>query len=100
MHWTYRVNDIIASIVGVVVPLESNLVTTVNADRLRSLDTSNVALHVFGSDIRDGVVVWWGVNVSTLLVSYTLVLSVDKDVPDGGVGSSKLSAASKSKSED
>jgi hypothetical protein len=78
---TYRSNDIIASTVGVVVPLECNLITTVDADGLGGLDTSGVALDVLGSDVQNGVVVRRRVDVSTRLVSYTLILSVDENVP-------------------
>jgi hypothetical protein len=64
-----------------VVPLESDLVTSVDGDGLGGLDTASVALNVLGGNVQDRVVVGRRVDVSTLLVAYTLVLSVDENVP-------------------
>jgi hypothetical protein len=86
-----RSNDIIAGTVGVVVPLESKLIAGVGADGLGGLGAGNVALDVLGGDVEDGVVVGGRVDVTTGLVANTLVLAVDEDVPDGGVGGSSAS---------
>lgn len=96
---TYRSNDIIARLVVVVVPLKSDLITAIDSDRFRSLDAGDVALHSLGSNIGHWIVVWGRVDVSTLGVADTLILSIDENIPDGGMGSGKLSAASKSKSD-
>lgn len=54
---THRGDNIITSAVGVVVPLEGDLIASGNVDRLGGLDTSSIALDVFRCDIKDGVVV-------------------------------------------
>jgi hypothetical protein len=77
----------------------SDLITTGHSYRLGSLDVGNVALDSLAGDILDGVVVRGRVNVTTLNVSKALVLSVDSDAVNGGVGSGELST-SNSKSED
>jgi hypothetical protein len=64
-----------------VVPLESDLVTSVDGDGLGGLDAGGVALNVLGGDVQDRVVVRRRVDVAALLVAYTLVLSVDENVP-------------------
>lgn len=84
-------NDIIARTVAVVVPLESQIVAWVGADRGRSLGTGNVALDVLGGDVEDGVVVGGRVDVAAGFVADALVFAVDEDVPDGGVGGSSAS---------
>lgn len=75
-------NDIITGTVGVVVPLESNLVSGIGTDGLGGLDVGDVALHVLRGDVCDGAVVGGRVDVSASLVADTLVDAVDKDVPD------------------
>jgi hypothetical protein len=84
-------DNVIASTVGVVVPLESELIAGVGADGLGGLGASDVALNVLGGDIEDGVVVGRRIDVSSGLVADTLVLAVDEDVPNGGVGRSSAS---------
>lgn len=93
---TYPCDNVIACAVGVVVPLEGEFVTAHDADRLGCLRTSNVTGHSRRGNIGDGVVVWRAVDVSALLVSHTLVLSVHEDVPHRGVC---RSGAGKGKSE-
>jgi hypothetical protein len=79
---TYRSNDVVTSIVGVVVPLKGDLVTTSDVDGLGGLDACDVALNGLGGHVQNGVVVGRRVDVSTGLVSNALILSVDKNVPD------------------
>jgi hypothetical protein len=64
-----------------VIPLESDLVTTVDRDGLGGLDAGGVALNVFGGDVQDRVVVGRRVDVTARLVAHALVLSVDENVP-------------------
>jgi hypothetical protein len=73
-----------------VVPLESDLVTSVDGDGLGGLDAGGVALNVLGGDVQDRVVVGRRVDVATLLVAYTLVLSVDENVPVRGVSACRF----------
>jgi hypothetical protein len=76
---TYISNDIIAGAVGIVVPLEGDLVSAVGADGLGGLDVGDVALNVLGGN---GAVVGGRVDVSAGLVTDTLVLSVHENIPD------------------
>jgi len=91
------VDDVVASVSVVVVPFNSNLITTVDGNGLGSLDAGYIALHRLGGDINDGVVVGRRVNVSTSNISETLGLSVDRNAVNSGVGAS---STSKSESED
>ena len=86
-------DDVVRGLVVVVVPLESDLVTTLDGDGLGSLDTSDVAGHGGGSDVGDGVVVRGRVDVTTLGVANTGILAVDEDVPDGGVSRGELASS-------
>ena len=88
-----RGDDVVRGRVAVVVPLESDLVTALDSDGLGSLDTGDVAAHGGRGDVGDGVVVGRRVDVSTLLVTDTSILSVDEDVPDGGVGRGELTGS-------
>lgn len=90
------VDDVVGGIVGVVVPLESDLVTALNGDGLGSLDASDVALHIAGGDVEDGAVAWGRVDVTALDVTETGILSVDSDAEDGGVGRGELTGSRKS----
>lgn len=74
------------------VPLHGDLVTTVDRDFTGSLDVRNIAGHVLRLNVGNRAVVGRRVDVSTLLVANALVLAVNEDVPDGGVGSGELSA--------
>jgi hypothetical protein len=97
------VDDLVTGSRAVVVPLDlgmsadlhsenagrntySDLITTVDGNRLGGLDVGYVALHCLGSDIGNGRVVGRRVDVATLGVAVSLVLAVDGNTPDGGVG--------------
>jgi hypothetical protein len=83
-----------------VVPLESQLVTTSNIDSLSSsLRAANIASHVLGGDILDGVVVRWATNVTTGLVTAALVDVVDRNAPNGAVCCDHLEGAGSCHSE-
>ena len=82
------------------VPFESQLVTASNIDSASSsLRAADVAGHVFGGDILDGVVVWWAPNVATSLVAAALVDIVDPHVPNGAVCCDHLDSAGSGQSE-
>ena len=92
-----RRNDVVARTVGVVVPLERQLIAGVGGDGLGCLAACNVALDVFGGDVEHWVVVGGRVDVAAGFVADALVFAVNEDVPDGGVG---RSCAGKGEGED
>jgi hypothetical protein len=83
-----RRNDVVARTVGVVVPLEGQLIAGVGADGLGSFGARDIALDVLGGHVEHGVVVGGRVDVAAGFVADALVFAVDEDVPDGGVGGS------------
>lgn len=96
-----EIDDVVGGRVVVVVPLEGDLVSSLDVDGLSSrLGAADVAGHVLGGDIDDGAVVGRGADVATGRVTKTLVDIVDQDVVDGGVGRDHLESAGGSEGEE
>jgi hypothetical protein len=90
-------DDVVRGRTGVVVPLEGDLVTSLDGqglgDRVLAVD---VAGQVGGGDIGDRAVVGGSANVSASGVSRALVHVVDPDGVDGGVGVDEFSCCCQS----
>lgn len=110
-------DDVVAGGVGVVVPFElrestvssqtsleqgityGNGIATSSTDGRTSFDVRNIARHAAGRDIGDGIVVRRRVNVSTLLVAYSLSFAIDRDLPDSSMSSSESDTTGKCEGE-
>ncbi len=88
-----QIDDVVAGVAAVVVPLEGELVATSGLDVLGGgLVTVDVAGHVGGGHVGDGGVAGGSANVAVLAVAQALVFVVDPGGHDGGVGGDEFSA--------
>lgn len=88
-----EVDDVVAGVAAVVVPLEGELVAASGLDVLGGCGgAADVAGHVLGSHVGDGGVAGGRTNVAVLAVAQALILVIDPGGHDGGVGGDESSA--------
>lgn len=88
-----QVDDVVAGVAAVVVPLEGELVAASGLDVLGGCGVAaDVAGQVLGGHVGDGRVAGGGTNVAVVAVAQALVFVVDPGGHDGGVGGDESGA--------
>jgi hypothetical protein len=82
--------DYLSLVVLVLLREPTNLVTSLDRQRLSRGDVDLVASHVLRRDIHKRGVAWWRANIARSTVTQALINPIDPSILDGGMGGDKL----------